>query len=242
MLLSGRIVGALPIAIGLSITCAALLAPAPVRAEPPERVVAITAEPHHKVRFDNGRVRLVEAVFLKGNASLFHTHLYDAFFVFFNTAAVGNQILGEKAVITKLAAGAVHFTSTAKGPYTHSVSAAGEETVHVSALELMQAPPPISAHTPQDRFPPFEVVIDNPRGRLFRLKLGPGEATESFVRPAATAILAVSSGRISEKATGRQDQLWDFEPGYFRWTETSEELTLRNESSTPIELVEIEVF
>jgi Domain of unknown function (DUF6647) len=88
MLLSVRIVGALPIAISLS-TCAALLAPAPVRAEPPERVVAITAEPHHEVRFDNGGMRLVEVVFLKGNASLFHTHLLRRFRRFLQHGRVG---------------------------------------------------------------------------------------------------------------------------------------------------------
>lgn len=222
--------------------CLALLAGSPGRAQPPDTVVAITAEPDHKVRFDNGRVRVIEADFPSGKASLFHTHNYDAFFVFFNTATVGHQLLGDEPVIAKLAAGAVHFTSTAKGPYTHSVSAAGEETVHVSALELMQAPAPKTVDAPQDRFPPFEVVIDNPRGRLFRLKLGPGEATEPFVRPAATAILAVSSGRIIETASGRPDRLWDFEPGFFRWIEASEELVVRNEGSAPIELVEIEVF
>ncbi len=222
--------------------CFALLTGTFGHAQSPERVVAITAEPDHKVRFDNGKVRLIEAVFPKGRASLFHTHVNDAFFVFFNAAAVGNQMLGEEPVIAKLAAGAAHFTSTANGPYTHSVSAAGDETVHVSALELMQPPAPKSADAPQDRFPPFEVVIDNPRGRLYRLKLGPGEATDPFVRPAATAILAISSGRISENVAGRPDRLWDFEPGSFRWIEVSEELAVRNEGSAPIELVEIEVF
>ncbi len=99
-----------------------------------------------------------------------------------------------------------------------------------------------SADVPQDRFPPFEVVIDNPRGGLYRLKLGPSEAIDPFERPAATAILAISSGRISEQSAGRPDRLWDFEPGSFRWIEASEELAVRNEGSVPIELVEIEVF
>jgi hypothetical protein len=121
--------------------------------------------------------------------------------------------------------------------YTQSVSAAGEETVHVSAVELMQPQAPKSADVPQDRFPPFEVVIDNPRGRLYRLRLGPGEATDTFERPAATAILAISCGRISEQSAGRPDRLWDFEPGSFRWIEASEELAVRNEGSVPIELL-----
>ncbi len=150
---------------------AALPSAAPAAAE---GVVPITSEPLHKVRFDNGKVRLIEALVPKGKASLFHTHVHDAFFVFFNPSEVGNQLLGEKQVFVNLPAGAAHFTSTTKGPYSHSVIAANEVAIHVSALELMQPPSPKAADAREERFPPFQVVIDNPRGRLYRLKLAPG--------------------------------------------------------------------
>jgi hypothetical protein len=218
------------------------LAPFPGIAQTPEGVVPITSEPEHKIRFDNGKVRMVEVVLPKGKASLFHEHRADAFFVFFRTAEITSEPLGGKPVATTTPAGSVHFRSTADGPYVHRVIATGEETVHVVALELLAPAAPGPASASQERFPPFEVALENSRGRLYRLKLGSGESTEAFTRPAGTAIFAVSSGRIREKPEGKPARLWDFEPGHFRWVETGEALSLRNEGSAPIEWVEIEVF
>lgn len=218
------------------------LVPLPGIAQAPEGVVPITSEPEHKIRFDNGKVRLVEVVLPKGKSSLFHEHRADAFFVFFRTAEITSEPFGEKPVVTTTPAGSVHFRPTADGPYVHRVIASGAEIVHVSALELLESAAAGPASAPQDRFPPFEVALENSRGRIFRLKLGPGEATEAFTRPAGTAIFAVSSGRISEKREGNPERLWDFEPGHFRWVEIGEVLSLRNGGSAPIEWVEIEVF
>ncbi|MGD9671347.1 MAG: hypothetical protein AB7U75_20250 [Hyphomicrobiaceae bacterium] len=222
--------------------CLAFVAALPGAALSAEGVVPITSEPVHKIRFDNGKVRVIEAAIAKGKASLFHTHLHDAFFVFFNAAEVGNQMFGEMPVFVKLQAGAAHFTSTANGSYVHSVIATDESAVHVSALELMRQPTSEAATAPEERFPPFEVVVDNPRGRLYRLKLNAGQSTEAFARSAGTAVFAISSGRISEKSEGKPDRLWDFDPGHFRWIEAGEELMIRNEGTAPVHLVEIEVF
>lgn len=219
-----------------------LFAPIHGVAQTPEAVVPITSEPEHKIRFDNGKVRLLEVVLPKGRASLFHEHRADAFFVFFRTAEITSEPFAGKPVATTSPAGSVHFRSTEEGPYVHRVIASGEETVHVSALEVLEPAAAGSASASQDRFPPFEVALENSRGRIYRLKLGPGEATEAFTRPAGTAIFAVSTGRMSEKPEGKAARLWDFDPGHFRWVEKGEVLSLRNEGSAPIEWVEIEVF
>lgn len=222
--------------------CLGLLAPIPGIALPPEGVVPITSEPDHKIRFDNGRVRMIEAVFPKGKASLYHEHLFDAFFVFFRTADVTDQPFGEQSAASRIRAGSVFFKSTEKGPYVHRVIAAGEDTVHVIATELMTPAAAGSAGASDSRFPPFEVALENTRGRAYRLKLNPGESTEVFTRPAGTAVFAISSGRISENPEGKLPRLLDFEPGHSRWVDAAEELSMKNESAAPIELVEIEVF
>lgn len=226
----------------LAVPCLGLLAATSCVAAPPEGVLPITAEPEHKIRFDNGSVRVIEVVLPKGKASLFHEHLYDAFFVFFRNAELTNEAFHGKAVATTTPVGSVHFTSTKAGPYAHRVIASGVETVHVAAIELLT---PVAVAAPagaSDRFPPFEIALENTRGRVYRLKLNPGESTDSVARPAGTMVLAISPGRISEKPAGKPARLWDFEPGDFRRAEATEELALKNEGAAPIELVEIEVF
>jgi len=208
-----------------------------------EGVVPITEEPDHRIRFDNGTVRMYEVVLPRGRATLMHEHLADNFTVFFRTARVLNEPHGGgEPVAVEARPGVVSFSSTAEGPYTHRVISGGEETFHVIAMELL-TPGPAAAPSAEPRpGAAFELVLENDRGRAYRIILAPGESTGSFTRPAGTALFAVSSGRVSEELEGRPRRLWDFEPADFRWFDGSEALSIRNEGTEPIELVEIEVL
>lgn len=211
-------------------------------AEPPEGVVRIEAEPNHKIRFDNGAVRVYEVVLTKGQATLVHEHRADSFAVIFGNAEFINEPRGGKARTVKLPDGFVGFAPAAKNPYSHRAIASGDSTFHVAVLELL-SPAPAGAPRASGRTdPPFKVVRASPRGRAYRITLAPGASTPPFARPAGSAIFAISAGRVAEEVDGKPDRLWDVEPGYFRWFETSETLSLKNEGSAPIDLVEIEVF
>src|SRR5262245_42607606 len=114
-----------PLVATLVSTCLGILASSSGFAQP-AGVVAITAEPDHKIRFDNGRVRMYEVVLPKGKATLMHEHRADSFTVFFRTAEVTNEPHGGgKPAIFNRTAGFVGFTSTAKGAYSLRVIASG---------------------------------------------------------------------------------------------------------------------
>jgi len=204
-------------------------------------VVAITVEPEHKIRFDNGRVRMYEVKASKGKATLMHEHRADSFNVFFRAAQITNERYGEQPVVVNISAGQVGFASTAKGPYSHRVSVSGDETFHVMALELM-SPPAVPSTTVPRPGSAFKVALENPRGRVYRITLAPGETTDVFTRPPGTAVFAISTGRISENIEGGSARLWDFDSGHFKWVDTNQRLTVKNEGMTPIELVEVEVY
>jgi hypothetical protein len=208
-----------------------------------DAVVPITVEPDHRIRFDNGTVRMFEVVLPQGRATLMHEHLADNFTVFFRTARVLIELHGGgEPVVVEAEPGVVGFSSTAEGPYAHRVISGGEETFHVIAMELL-APGPATAPPAELRSgAAFEMVLENDRGRAYRITLAPGESTGSFTRTAGTALFAVSSGRISEHVEGQRRRLWDFEPADFRWFDGSEVLSIRNEGAEPIELVEIQVL
>jgi len=209
-------------------------------AQLPDGVVPITSEPNHKVKFDNSQVRMVEASLPKGKTSLFHEHQYDGFYVFFRSKGFTSEPFHGKPVVTELPVGTVLFISADKGPYIHRVRAGRDEPALVSVIELKERKPISTAS--DSRFPPFEISLENARGRAYRLKLNPGESSDVFTRPAGTGIFAISSGRIGEKPEGKPARMWDIEPGHFRWADAKEELTIKNEGKVPVELVEIEVF
>lgn len=219
-----------------------VLAPSVGVAQTPNGVVAITSEPDHKIRFDNGRVRLYEVILPKGKATLYHEHRADSFAVIFRDTEISNEPHGGKPVVVKIPAGRVGFASTAKGPYSHRIVATGDTTFHVIAMELMSPTPTAATMPPPRAGSAFKVTLENPRGRAYRLTLAPGESTEAFTRAANTVVFAISAGRISESIDGRPPRLWDFESGHFRWHEAAERVSVKNESAAPIDLVEIEVF
>jgi len=215
-------------------------APLPVRAQP-EGVVAVTAEPEHKIRFDNGRVRMYEVILPKGKTTLMHEHRQDNFAIFFANSRISNEPHGAKPVDIGVEAGIVGFASTARGPYSHKITGTADTPFHVIALELL-SPMPTSRNSSQRTGAATKMLVENPRGRVFRITLTPGEATDVFTRPAATAVFAINTGRVSETPDGKDKRLWDFAPGHYRLTEVAERLTLRNEGAQSIDLVEIELF
>ena len=232
----------------LSLIAAALLVlpgcttPGAGQSEAEQKVVAIDAEPNHKIRFDNGRVRMYEVVLAKGQATLMHEHRADSFSVIFGDTEATNEPRGGKPRTGKAPSGLVVFASTAKGPYSHRIIASGDSAFHVIAMELLL---PASATAPGAvgrTNSPFKLVRESPRGRAYRIALAPGASTPAFTRPAGSVVFAVSAGRVREEAEGRPARLWDFEPGHFRWYDASETISLKNEGPTPIDLVEIEVF
>jgi hypothetical protein len=226
----------------LATCCLGFIAPVSGIAQTPDGVVPITAEPDHKIRFDNGKVRMYEVVLPKGRTTLVHEHRADTFTVYFRSAEITNEPYAGKPVVVKKTPGFVGFNSTEKGPYSHRVITSGETTFHVIAIELLAPTPPGSATVTQRPSSTFKVALENPRGRAYHFTLAPGESTESFTRPAGSALFAISAGRISETVEGKPVRLWDFEPAHFRWFDSSETLSVKNESSTPVELVEIEIF
>jgi hypothetical protein len=211
-------------------------------AQTPEQVVPITAEPEHKIRFDNGKVRMYEVRLAKGQATLMHEHLADSFSVIFRDTEISIELLDGATTNSSFSAGRVGFASTVQGPYSHRVVASKDTDFHVIAMELMTPAPDPAASLDPRADSSFELVLDNPRGRAYRIRLASGESTGPFTRPGSTAIFAISAGRIAEELSGERNRLWDFETGHFRWMDHAETLALKNEGSTPVDLVEIEIY
>jgi hypothetical protein len=99
-----------------------------------------------------------------------------------------------------------------------------------------------NVETPKRPEKNFAVVLENSRGRAYRMILKAGEMTEAFTRPANTAIVALSGGRVREVTEGKLPRFWDSEPGNFRRVDVPERLTIRNDGVIDLELFEIEVF
>jgi hypothetical protein len=231
-----------PLAL-LAYAMAILVAASDVAAQSDEVVLPLTKEPNHHIHFDNGKVRQVEVFLKQGQSSFFHEHTHDNFFVFLNTTTEAVQTIGKPAGIRVAKPGEVGFSSVANGPYTHRVGASSEAGFHVADIEIItkgNLGPVIDR--PKRPEKSFTLALENSRGRAYQMILKGGETTESFTRPANTAIFAVSGGRVTEISDGQPPRYWDSESGNFRWSETVDHLTIKNDGVTDLMLVEIEIF
>jgi len=205
-------------------------------------VVPITAEPDHKIRFDNGHVRIYEIYLPPGRGTLLHEHRADNFTVNFGDSEVTIEPPDGDPLTISVATGGVGFSSTATGPYTHRVVATGQTEFHGIAIELLARESARQSTPDRRQDPPFHVVLENERGRAYRIRLEPGESTGRFARQGSSVLVAMSAGRISQELDGEAPRLWDFEAGYFRWIDESGRPSVRNEGQEPADLVEIEIY
>jgi mannose-6-phosphate isomerase-like protein (cupin superfamily) len=227
----------------LAVSCLlGLLASSASLGQTADSVVPVTSEPQHKIRFDNGKVRMYELNLPKGKATLMHEHRADSFSIFFSSSEVTLEPRGGTPTTINVPVGFVGFTSTAQGPYSHRVVASTNTDLHVISMELISRKPDRAASPNHRADPPFHVVLENPRGRAYRIRLAPGESTGPYTRPGSTALFAISAGRIAEDVDGQSKRLWDFETGDFKWIDVAQKLSLKNEGTAPVDLVEIEVF
>lgn len=220
-----------------------VMMPCPAFAQTADSPLPVTAELNHRIRFDDGFVRMYEVELPKGKSTAFHEHRADNFQVFFSATTVVVEPKDGQLRSSQVKAGQVAFSSTEKGPYTHRVESGGDVPFHVIAMELLGKGPEATGGAATKRpEPPFVVAQENTRGRAYKLVLAPGETSPTFTRPAHTAIFAITGGRTREVAEGKAPRLWDFDPANFRWTEVTERVAVKNESANPVELVEIEVY
>jgi hypothetical protein len=220
----------------------ALAVPASMLAQGSDTVVPVYKESHHRVRFDNGIVRVYEVKLRNGESTLFHEHAADNFAVRISTNTIVDQRLGEQSNVFSGKTGKVTLASTEKGPYTHRVGSI-DDYFHVVDVEINRksrlGP---NVETPKRSEKHFTIVSETSRGRTYRMVLKASESTESFARPANTAIVALSGGRITEVTEGKPPRFWDSEPGSFRWVDAPEKLTIKNDGVMDLELIEIEIF
>jgi len=228
--------------IVIAVFSVSTFAPVTGHAQTSEGVVPITAEPNHRIRFDNGNVRIYEVLLPKGKATMWHEHRADSFSVVFKTSEAIEEPKDGKPGSYITPAGYVGFAADSKKPYVHRVIAKSDTPFHVVDIELLSGAPAGPENASRRPNPPFKVKLENARGRAYRFVLNPGESTEPFTRPANSGMFAISAGRISEHVEGKTARLWDFDPANFRWFDSTERLSVKNEGMTPIDLVEIEIY
>lgn len=111
----------------------------PKYAEEPKEPVPVELEPHHHPRFQNQYVRVLDVVIPPGESTYFHKHIHDSVAVILADGTSQNQVFGEEWTAPgPMKAGRVGFTEDSKKPRLHRLKNAGNTTLHIMDLEILQ--------------------------------------------------------------------------------------------------------
>ncbi|HEX8815161.1 MAG TPA: hypothetical protein VF753_06650 [Terriglobales bacterium] len=97
--------------------------------------VEITAEPHHRMIYQNDWVRVFDVTIMPKDATQMHAHRHDYVFVTLGTAEVSNEVKGKPPVHLSLADGEARF---AEGGFAHVVRNVGTTPFRNIAVEFLQ--------------------------------------------------------------------------------------------------------
>ena len=213
----------------------ALLVPASTQAPVP-----IEKEPRHRLKFENGYVRVFDVLIPPGNTSLFHTHVHDDVGVKLTDARIRDEPTGGSPDDLTVTRGEVSFAHR-PSPLTHRVGNTGETPFRNIFVEIL--PPAGAPHgaPPQALAAGQTLVLENERVRISRLILAPGQSSELHTHVLRRLAVAVTEGRLAVEVPGEKARTFEFKSGDFRWYEAGATHALKNVGSTPFEAVDIEL-
>jgi hypothetical protein len=191
--------------------------------------------------FHNDYVTVLNVNVLPGHTTGYHIHTFDQVSVNIGAADMTNQNFGSNDVSKpqRGEAGRVTFTDYVKnGMRTHKAVNVGPTPFHnISTLFTGKA----SGIAPAARGGAYKQEIDNPKVRVWRLVLDPGQSTPAITQNAPGMRVIVRGGEFTEIVPGQPDRAMGPSTGDFFWQDAGATRAIRNTGTTPVEFVEFEI-
>jgi quercetin dioxygenase-like cupin family protein len=182
-------------------------------------------ESHHHLLYQNGYVRVMETRLEPGQETLAHSHPLDAAIISLTDGQI--RIRNDDGTIhdAALERNTVAFGANAT---VHRTGNIGEKTVRVIAVEIFSQPPTLQTAT---TFPsPGELLLENDRVLMSRIRLSPGDAIHlSGATP--SVVVATNRGTLASGHSVRT-----LESGGAVWCDASER-ELRNAGHAAFEAI-----
>jgi quercetin dioxygenase-like cupin family protein len=103
----------------------------------PTTSAAARLEPHHRLRYENDTLRVLEVRLEPGQSSLFHTHSHDDVYLTLADALVRVQLLGSNwGPLTSFRSGQATFDHAFTSPFTHRLKNVGNTEFHTLDIEF----------------------------------------------------------------------------------------------------------
>jgi quercetin dioxygenase-like cupin family protein len=211
---------------------------------PPPQNVEITAEPHHRMIFQNEYVRVFDVVVSPKDATLMHNHRHDYLYVVLGAAEISNEVKGKAPVKVALAEGDVRFT---EGGFAHIARNVGATQFHNITIELLQdeknrsAPEKWNAENAihvQGGSEDVLFVKDGVRAARVQMQTAGFERKHHHAGP--QLVIALTEVVLRSDTQDKGASNIELKAGEIRWLEGNLTHTVTNVGSQPAKLVSLE--
>ena len=198
--------------------------------------VPIENEPSHRHKFENEFVRVFDVLVPAGMTTLFHTHVLDGVGVRVSDAEMSEEFSDGRTNEFTAKWGVASYGS---GPaYSHKVINKGKTDFRNIYVELKPRQP--SAEVVPPLIDLNAILIDNPRVRVNRRFLKPGESTGSHTHRLNCLSVAVYDAKV-EIAAGSAVREVSVKAGDVVWQPAATTHAIKNVGSTDFVAIEIEI-
>lgn len=209
------------------------------------RVVPVTEEPGHIVRYQSPHFLIYTNRLMPGYQTLYHEHRNDLLAVIAGDTIAVNQKPDGQPTEQKVPAGTVILFPYADLPkaYVHRVSVAGELPFINVGLEFLDAWPidPRRSQAPLLNAAGIIVLNENRRGRAYRVDLAPGVSLALPEQGSGLLIVALKPLVTTLETKGTASR-WEPAQGDFRFFETTWPQRISNLSAGIASLVVFQAF
>lgn len=201
--------------------------------------VPIEREPMHRLKLENEFVRVFDVLIPAGKASLFHTHVLDGVGVRVSDAGMSEEFPDGSRKSFKAVWGEASFGS---GPeFSHRVINPGTNDFRNIYLELLPRKGPATAGELPRLSDGHIVLIDNPRVRVNRLALQPGESSKLHTHPLNGLGVILYDSRIEMSVPGGDPRVMEPKAGDFVWQTAGTAHAIKNIGSSVFAAIDIEI-
>ena len=205
-----------------------------------EQVIDAKEEPHHRPKFVNEVVRVLDIEVLPGDATQYHTHSLDYPYLMLSTTLLKNDIPGKPQTDLNIKLGLIGYYRASQGAYTHRFTNVDVTTFRAIGIELLINKPAGVGGEPLAENTIVKKVLDNERVRGYRLTLQPGESIGPLLLPGRSVRVAQTPAAIEQSVDGGATRKISMRLAQFEWRETAANVVLKNVGDATVEVVEFE--
>jgi hypothetical protein len=160
--------------------------------------VPIEEEPYHHFEYENQYLRVFDVIFPPGYITLPHIHAKDNAAIVINEGLHKIETLGENPEIKLVnpKVGEALFAYGSEEPYTHKITNLVNEILRFKDVEVLSSLGLSEDDLATDNLPGHEIILDNDKMRVYRLKLKPGKSTELLTHNFPFLTVAISPGTV----------------------------------------------